>query len=96
MNVMLMLIAGEPLKFQPGLLVFYVLSTVIMLVTLVLGISFYLNSKWKFYKGPKFKTSGITLLVAVMLIFLVMGVLLTIMSNSSNYFTNNEYVTYLS
>lgn len=83
-----------PLKFQPGILIFYVLGFVLYIVVFTFTYSFYRNAQMKVYNKLHYRLLTYFLFVLVLFLLLLGASIITFWhyANDSNLFINNFYM----
>lgn len=87
-----------PLKFEPGILTFYILSLVLYLVIFIFTYSYYQNAYMKVYNKLHYRLLTYFLLLLVVFLLLISAITITILhyDKTNDLFLNNIYMIPLS
>jgi hypothetical protein len=89
---------NPPMSFNGGILAFYIICFILYGCLFMLGYTYYINNKFKYYQKIKTKLSTIFLLILLSAIFITLALFVTIISLNkiNNYLKNNMYMIPLS
>lgn len=84
-----------PLKFEPGILTFYILCLVLYMIVFIFTYSFYKNARMKIYNKLRYRGLTYFLLSFVVFLLLLGSLIITILhygSANGDLFSNNFYM----